>query len=184
VINAAELRICPTCNSDLLVRVFPAHSRAKTTISPAAMALAEGDASCFHHAGKRAVSACSQCGRFLCARCEVDLSGQILCPGCLESGRAKKKIRNLENHRTLWDTTALLVGVSPFVLPFPVLYFIFLTGPIAIFLSFRYWKAPSSLIPRNKWRFIVATLLGMVHIAAVVLVVVLLVSASRTGRRH
>jgi hypothetical protein len=65
-----------------------------------------------------------------------------------------------------------------------VLYFIFLTGPIAIFLSFRYWKAPSSLIPRNKWRFIVATLLGMVHIAAVVLVVVLLVSASRTGRRH
>ncbi len=184
VINAAELRICPSCNSDLLVRVFPAHSQAKATIAPAAMALAEGDASCFHHAGKRAVSSCSQCGRFLCALCEVDLSGQILCPGCLESGSAKKKIRNLENHRKLWDTTALLVGVSPFVFPFPMLYFLFLTGPMTIFLSIRHWKSPSSLIPRTKWRFVVATLLGLLHIATFVLLIVGFVFASRMGRKH
>lgn len=184
VINASEPRICPSCSSDLLVRVFPAHLQAKTTLAPAGMALAEGDASCFHHAGKRAVSSCFQCGRFLCALCEVDLSGQILCPGCLESGSTKKKIRNLENHRTLWDTTALLVGASPILFPFPMLYLIFLTGPVAIFLSVRHWKSPSSLIPRNKWRFIVAILLGLAHLAGVVAVVVTLVFASRLGKRH
>jgi hypothetical protein len=184
VINAADLRICPTCNTDLLVRVFPALSQAKAVIASASMALAEGDASCFHHATKKAVSACSQCGRFLCALCEVDLSGKILCPGCLESGSTRKTIRNLENHRTLWDTTALLVGVAPILFPFPMLYFTFLTGPMAIFLSVRHWKSPSSLIPRTKWRFIVAILLGLLHIAAVVGLVMAVVFASRAGRRH
>jgi DNA-directed RNA polymerase subunit RPC12/RpoP len=182
VINAAELRFCPACNSNLLVRVFPANSRAKAVIAPAALALAEGDASCFHHATKRAVSSCSQCGRFLCALCEVDLSGQILCPSCLESGGAKKKIRNLENHRTLWDTTALLLGASPLLLPFPMLYFIFLTGPIAIFLSIRHWKSPSSLIPRTKWRFIVAIVLGLLQVGAVAAIVALLCYSSRAYR--
>jgi len=175
VINAAELRICPACHSNLLVRVFPAQTRAKAVIESSTMELGEGEASCFFHMSKRAVCSCSQCGRFLCALCEVNLSGTILCPGCLESGGTKKKIRNLENHRTLWDTTSLLLGVAPVLLPFPMIYLMFLTGPMAVFLPLRYWKAPSSLIPRTKWRFVVGAILGLLQAVAMVGLVVAIV---------
>jgi len=144
--------------------VFPALFRPPPPPVSADPALAEGEASCFHHAAKRAVSACSQCGRFLCALCTVELNGANFCPACLESGASKKKIRNLENYRTLWDSIALGAGAAPLVFFVPMLYFWFLTGPLALFVSIRYWNAPLSIVPRYKWRFIVAILLALVQL--------------------
>jgi hypothetical protein len=176
VINAPELRFCPSCNSNLLVRAFPSHSRPKPILDVAVAEVAEDDARCFFHSSKPAVTSCSQCGRFLCALCEVNLSGAILCPGCLESSGAKKKIRNLENHRTLWDTTCLLLGVAPLIPPFLMIYLMFITGPMAVFLPLRHWRTPSSLIPRAKWRFIAGALLGLLQIAALVAFIMVIIA--------
>ena len=40
-----------------------------------------------------------------------------------------------------------------------------ITAPIAIFLTMRYWRAPSSLIPRTKVRFILAFCIAGCQIA-------------------
>ena len=41
--------------------------------------LVEGEAACFYHAEKRATVACSACGRFLCALCDLDFSDHHFC---------------------------------------------------------------------------------------------------------
>ena len=97
----------------------------------------------FYHPEKKAVLTCNYCGRFLCALCDVDFAGQHLCPPCIESGKKKKKIKNLENHRVLYDDVALAVAVLPLML----CYFVVLTAPISLFIAFRYWNAPRQYHP-------------------------------------
>jgi hypothetical protein len=155
--------------------------RGTQTISAADLAIAEGEASCFHHAGKRAATACSQCGRFLCALCAVDLNGVSFCPSCVESGASQKKIRNLENRRTLWDSIALGAAAGPIVFAIPMIYFWFLTGPLALFVGIRYWNAPSSIVPRNKWRFILAIVLSLAQLVGFAFLLFAVVLAVRTN---
>ena len=113
IYNQGVLAPCPGCGSMLQVEVFPAllkplpEGRAGETI------LVEGEASCFYHPQKRAVLPCAACGRFLCALCDVELNNEHLCPGCLESGRKKGKLIQLETKRTLYDSSALLLSVFP-----------------------------------------------------------------------
>ena len=78
------------------------------------------------------------CGRFLCALCDVSLNGQHLCPACLEKGRTQHKIKNLENHRTCYDTIALLVATVSIL----IYWFTIFTAPLVIFLAVRHWKSP------------------------------------------
>src|SRR4051812_34441269 len=76
--------VCPACESQSMVRVFPAMFQ---KAAPVATELAlEGEATCFDHATKRAVSACAMCGRFVCQLCAIEVRGQIWCPGCLTAG--------------------------------------------------------------------------------------------------
>jgi hypothetical protein len=39
-----------------------------------------------------------------------------------------------------------------------------LTAPAALFMSIRYWKAPTSIIPRTKIRFMVAMFFAVTQI--------------------
>src|ERR1041385_7549866 len=110
--NQTELQPCPTCESPLQVSVFPALFREEPVVQPQQI-IAQGEASCFYHAEKKAVVVCDACGRFLCALCDVDFDGQHLCPPCLETGQQKGKIAKLENRRTRHDTTALAMAVLP-----------------------------------------------------------------------
>jgi len=113
-----------------------------------------GQAACFYHPTKTAHVPCESCGRFICALCDVELHGQHLCPGCVESGRRKGSITSLERGRWLWDSIALWLAVLPVLFCF---WLTVITAPAAIFLSIFGWRKPRSLVPRwTRFRFILA----------------------------
>jgi hypothetical protein len=153
---------CGQCGSVLQIEVFPAIFRETTPSRPAEALMLDGESSCFYHPNKKAVLPCQGCGRFMCALCDCELHGQHFCPACLEVGRAKGKIKNLENHRVLYDTIALALAVLPVV----TLFFWFatiVTGPMALFIAVRYWNAPLSLVRRTKIRYVIAMAFGAVE---------------------
>jgi len=142
---------CPSCGTEVEVRVFPALFR--TSPAPAVAELsAAGEAGCFFHPEKRAIVSCHLCGRFLCGLCNVEFKGQNWCPGCLEAG----------SHRVLYDSVALAFATLPFLAFFwPSL----IGAPVAIYVAIRYWKAPGSILPRTKIRFVMAILLALGQLA-------------------
>ncbi len=150
--NSGLLQPCPACGTPVRVDVFPALFQAIERGPGPETLLTPDEAGCFYHPQKRAAATCESCGRFLCALCDVELNGRHLCPNCLDSGRKKGKLKNLENERTLYDNLALSLAVLPLIIwPFTLI-----TAPAAIFISLRYWNAPTSLVPRTKMRFIIA----------------------------
>jgi hypothetical protein len=126
--------------------------------------LAQGESSCFYHPHKRAVLPCESCGRFLCSLCDVELSGQHLCPGCLETGKRKGRLEQLQNHRLRYDKIALGLAVLP-VLLIATAWFTIVTAPAAMFVAIRHWKSPSSLLTQSKVRFVVAMLIAGLQLA-------------------
>jgi hypothetical protein len=125
--------------------------------------LVEGEASCFYHPEKKAAVPCQACGRFLCGLCDCELQGKHFCPGCLETGREKGKMQNLQNQRTLYGNIALALAVWPVVLVFGV-YFTIFTAPMALYVAIRYWNAPLSLVGRTRARHVIAIVLGTLQI--------------------
>jgi hypothetical protein len=170
---------CPSCYARLTVEVFPAIFRAPTKIERTGLTLGEGEARCYEHATKRAVDACHLCGRFVCALCEVEIGGQVCCPSCLRLGKPQPAARSLETRRTLYDSIALALATWPALL----FYFSLLTSPVAIYLVIRHWKSPSSLVPRNKWRFVLALIISLSELGllAVLVVALVLTAKRRTG---
>ena len=158
--NALELQVCPSCRARTQVNVFPAALRPPGPSSVGEAVMVEGEASCFYHPTKKAILPCESCGRFLCAICDVELNGQHICPSCLESGKKKGKLQQLENRRTRYDSIALAVAVFPAIMAWPSL----LGAPIALYISIRYWKAPLSIVRRSRWRFVVAIILAIAEI--------------------
>jgi hypothetical protein len=171
VCNTPDLTRCPACNAWIYAVVFPAMFRPLGPGKPGETLLTDGEASCYYHPQKKAMVTCSNCGRFLCALCDIDFNGRRLCSLCLEAGNKKLKIRNLENRRVLYDDLALSLAIVPVI----TIYLTLITAPIALYLSFRYWNAPSSIIPRTKIRFILAVLLSLSQIVGWIALVVLLI---------
>lgn len=170
--------LCPRCHATLGLTLFPALFRASAKIDPQSLVTAEGEATCFEHANKRAIAHCHQCGRFLCALCEVQVAGQTWCPSCLHPGEAAPPIQALEKRRTLYDSIALALAT------FPVLLFFYpsiLTAPAVVYLAIRYWKKPSSIVPRGKWRFVVALIVVVVEIGFIAFGVFAVIMAQRGG---
>ena len=162
---------CSGCGSELRTRVFPAlyHRPAAT---PAAIITAATEASCFYHSENLAVAACDSCGRFVCGICKIEISGRSVCPSCINSGIKTRKLIGLESHRTMYDTVALLLATIPSFLLWPSI----LTAPAAIYVSVRYWRAPSSIVRRSKIRFILAVVLALAQIGFWIAIAILLVS--------
>src|SRR5262245_42568707 len=159
VFNQSDLVPCPTCGVPLQIELFPAFFRRISPGRDAEAVMIEGESSCFYHPAKKAVVPCDACGRFLCALCDCELNAKHYCPGCLETGKSKGKIKNLENRRTLNDSTALMVAFVPFFGP-----------PVSLFLAIRYWNAPTSVVRRSKWRLILAIILSVLQIIGWVLI--------------
>lgn len=179
VLEAPEMAMCPACNADTMVRVFPAILNAPEIVSPEGVVQGEQEAACFFHPSKAAAIACSRCGRFLCQLCQVEFRGESWCPECITTGARKKKIATLENCRTLYDTIALALAG----LPIPFFWFAtFLTAPAALFMAIRYWRAPGSLVRRTKLRLIVAISLALCEIAGWAWFIVYLVIAARMAK--
>lgn len=163
--NTNTLVTCAACSSLLRVDVFPAINRSRPVGQAAANLQVDKEAGCFYHARKKAVVPCAACGRFLCALCDVSLNGQHLCPACLEKGKTQRKIKNLENHRTCYDSVALLVATVSILIYWVTIF----TAPIVIYLTVRHWNSPSSIITRTKIRFILAFIIAGVQIAGWIL---------------
>ena len=171
--NAPRLSACLACGAPAQVAVFPAALRPPGPGAAAERLQAEGEAGCYYHPAKKAVVPCASCGRFLCAVCDVELNGEHLCPGCLETGRKKGRLHQLENTRTLYDSLALAVAVYPIILVWTTI----IGAPIALYLAIRYWKAPSSVVPRSRWRAVLAIILALLQIGGWVAVVVAIKNA-------
>ena len=152
----SDVAVCTQCGSANTVRVFPAALvPAGAPVRPE-LALA-GDAACFDHPNKRAVAACQQCGRFVCQLCSVEFGAQILCPSCVAAGSGVAKVANLETSRTLYDFIALITPlVSLLFWPITIV-----AGPGAMVLTVLKWSQPISLVRRNRWRFVLACLIGL-----------------------
>ncbi len=163
VFDTPDWTSCPVCRSVFRALGFPAAFRSLNGEAGASSLLPEGASSCFYHLQKVAVLPCDSCGRFLCSLCDVELSGQHLCPGCVAAGRKKGKLTQLENHRFRYDKIALGLAVLP-VLLVATMWFTIFTAPAAIFVALRYWKAPSSLLAHTKVRFVVAILIAVAQI--------------------
>lgn len=152
-LNVGHFLACPSCEAMIRVRVFPALNR-PTLPAVAAPVLVEGESSCFYHPHKRAVIACENCGRFLCALCDIEVGDKHRCPACLSS--AGRKQDGLEKRRTLYDGIALALATFPLLLwPFTIF-----TAPAALYLTVRHWRTPPGIFPRTKIRFVIAFLLA------------------------
>jgi hypothetical protein len=166
MINSQTLATCPSCKGLLRVDVFPALYREFPAIRSGDTLQTDNEAGCFYHPRKKAVVPCSACGRFVCDLCDVALNGQHLCPACFEKGKTKRKIKSLENHRTCYDTIALMVATVSIL----IYWFSIFTAPFVIYLTVRHWKSPSSIIPRTKIRFVLAFIIASVQITGWILV--------------
>jgi hypothetical protein len=159
--NTGQLGICPSCRARLQVEVFPAALHPTGPGVAAEAVVMDGEASCFYHPAKRAVVPCDNCGRFLCAVCDVEMSGQHLCPGCIESGKKKGRIQKLETRRMVYDRLALALTLYPLLIA-PVTI---ICAPMALYIVIRRWNVPSSVVQRSRWRMVLAAILALFEIA-------------------
>ena len=177
--NMPDFGSCPACGARTKAEVFPAALRPPGPGATGEAVLVEGEASCFYHPAKKALVPCESCGRFLCAVCDVELNGVHLCPACVQSGKKKGRLKHLENRRTLYDSLALAIVVYPIILVWPTI----IGAPIALYIAVRHWNAPSSIVPRTKWRAILAIVIALVEIAVWVGVFVTNYNASTRGTK-
>jgi len=155
----AALTACPSplCNTPVQIEVFPAFTRPIAVGTIGEAIVIEGEAACFYHPQKRATVPCGICGRFLCALCDLELNGQHVCPNCLETGRKKGQLENLDTRRTPYDSAALtLACVGPLTCG--------ITSVLAIGFALYGWRKPGSLIPRTRFRSILALVLAVAEL--------------------
>jgi hypothetical protein len=162
VFNTTERAACPRCHNGIAARIFPAFLEgAREGHAGEAIGLAELSG-CFFHPDRRAVVPCGECGRFLCALCDLEIQGRHLCPGCLEAGRQKSTLAVFRTAHTRWDNVALMIATIPllfyFITPF--------TASAAIFICLWKWRSPrQAMIPYNRGRFVVALLISVITLA-------------------
>ncbi len=170
---AAQLTRCGDCETQLLVRAFPALLRPAQQGIVGERITDAGQAACFYHPGKVAHVPCDACGRFICTLCEVELHGEHLCPSCIDAGRRKGTLTTLESRRVLWDNIAIAMAIFPFLFCFwPAV----IGAPAAIFLAVFGWRKPRSVVPRRtSLRFSFALLfagLTLVGLAGMIYVMI------------
>lgn len=169
--------LCPSCYRSVRLLLFPAIENAAQPKEYVPATLREAtESACFEHPTKRAVNVCESCGRFVCGLCETEIDGRISCPGCV-GGEVLREQQN--RRRTLYDSIALALAIWPVFLMF---YVGLLAAPITLYVVIRHWRKPGSLIPRNKWRFVVAGILAVAELAtlgALIFIIVFYANRSR-----
>lgn len=162
---------CPSCETHVEAAAFPALFRPAP--NSAYQPVVSGEAACFFHSHRVAVSSCSRCGRFLCALCRISWAGADICTACLEiaSKPASANIQRpvnpysqpaaLASSRFHYDSLALAISTLP------VLTWIFslLTAPLALGFALFTWRRESSIVPRSKLRVVAAILFSLLTIA-------------------
>lgn len=149
---------CPSCGKPAILYRFPSLSKRLAAESCGRQAQ-EGEAVCFHHPDRQAETACEACGRFLCSLCGIDFNGHMLCPICL--AQTQRDAASHVPRRLRYDKLALFsVSISP------LLYCISIFNAcLSLYLCFRHWRTPLSVLPYNRWRFVVAGVLAAALVA-------------------
>jgi len=171
-VNSASEVTCRECGTQVEAVAFPALFQDVKPGSSGERVLFDDESSCFYHPKKRAVVPCDNCGRFLCALCDVELNDRHLCPSCIDAGKTKGKMEQLENQRMRYDRVALVLALLPFIPP--VTYFVMFVAPAALFVVVRHWRTPLSPVNPLRWRFVVAFALGILEISAIGLFITML----------
>jgi hypothetical protein len=172
-VNQSTLIPCPACHGPLQVETFPALFRQNLRGELGTAALMDDESTCFNHPEKQAVIPCQNCGRFLCALCDCELGGEHFCPSCLEAGRTTRKIKSLENQRTLYDSIALTLAIAPIF----TIYFTLITAPMSLYVAIRHWNAPRSIVHPTRARSILAIIIASLQVVGWVSIFILLYSA-------
>ncbi len=149
----ASLQACPGCARPIEVQVFPGLMRTPSVGRPAESITGEGEAACFFHATKKAVVPCDDCGRFLCALCDIELEGRHLCPACLQAGQTRGDLPGLERSRMRWDLVVwgLNLGLLTCIgAPFIAL--------LNLGITILCWKKPGSRMANQRMSMVLGTL--------------------------
>lgn len=173
---------CPSCRSEVSVRLFPALRRTPPP-SEAGERAVPGDAVCFFHGEKKAERACDRCGRFLCALCDLPVGARHVCPACLESGmESGERLPELVTARLSWGRLALSIAVLPLAVWIFIWPFLVFTAPAAIFCALYGWRKPPSLVHgRRRAGAIVALIVSLAELTGLLLFFVLIWKAARHG---
>lgn len=158
--NTPDAQICPNCDRRLQAAVFPALLRSPPAARSGETILEAGVASCFHHEGKKAVTSCDGCGRFLCGLCDLEFNGRHLCPTCLDQSRTSGTHVNLETSRIVYDRAALSLALLPLIV-WPITM---ITAPIAVTCGVLSFFKPGSLLGRRPARAGVAIVIGLAQL--------------------
>ena len=75
----------------------------------------------------------------------------------------------------MYDSIALALATLPVLLIWPAI----VTGPVTLFLIFRWWHKPGSIVPRTRVRFYLAALFGLVQTGGVVSLIWLIAYRTR-----
>ena len=169
--NQPDTLPCPRCHTALLVRVFPAFFQAPVAGQAAETITSTEDASCFYHPRKKAVVPCADCGRFLCALCDLEIGSRHVCPSCAtaaavggvaatdKTGRQGLPAGKIEPKRILHDNIALSLAILPV---FPVWPLSLVCAPVSLFMAIYYWNEPArNPLPRTRVRLIFAILFSL-----------------------
>jgi len=165
--------ICTSCGSRNTPHVYPAaFAQARAAAGEVAL---DGEAACFDHPDNRAVASCVTCGRFVCQLCAVETTTGVLCPTCLAAGIGKSGASAIDA-RALYDTWALTIPLLTLIVwPLTIL-----SAPAVGALAFMRWKAPTSLVRRNRWRFVLGLSLAILEGVAWVWFIVYIVAKIRS----
>lgn len=153
---------CRRCGQTVQAYLFPARWQSRWGDAPERVVTID-EASCYYHAANRAAVICDSCGRFLCTLCDLDIGGRHMCSVCLDAGLAKQEVTAFEKQRFRYDTAALALATIPVLL----IWIPVITAPIALYLVFKNWSRPVSLVPRSRWRFVVAGGLAAVQLIGI-----------------
>jgi len=176
--NCEEGVRCGGCGRTVRVSAFPAIGVHMVGAVPEALR-GETEAGCFYHPQSRAATVCQECGRFLCALCDLEVEGRHLCPRRFESGVGAHKIQTAESRRVMYDSMSLALATFPFLLIWPAL----IGAPWSLFIVVTRWNAPSSVVPRTKIRFIIAALFAVAELGFIVFMIYALTQVNLRGRR-
>jgi len=153
-----EAFTCRFCRTAATVEVFPAYGRG---FQPGRAGVAVGgeEAACYFHAEKRAEAACDQCGRYVCALCEIHVGGRHFCPQCFGGDANRPAASSVtERSRAMPGRLGFWVAFGSFLLgPLAMI-----GGPMAVYWGIQGFRVPGSLTgKRNRVLAGLAVLLGL-----------------------
>jgi len=170
--GSSEKAPCPICRSAIFVSTYPLlwkgiGSDGQSGKAPRSV---EGDAVCRFYPDLKAETVCDECGCFLSEKAAAAWSGRNYCMPCLHMLREEKGKDEFLAKRTLYDNTAL--GLVLFLSPLSLF-----TAPVALYYLIRYRKSSRGIVPRGRFRWVLALILSVGLMLAWLLLIVLWVAA-------